>query len=130
MSIFGHAREKSKPIITIWAEEAGSFTKDEYEYAFGNGSHEQTSGYPLLADGRVLRMAYTCFRLTGKAGVAVAVDDVETNYSIYLDTELSNYITFPEPLDIKAGSVINFISKVRNFEAKNSVVSLLIELHS
>lgn len=134
MSIFGHSEDKSEvtnvSFITIWAEENGFLSKDAYEFGFGNGGHHKDSGYTILVDGHIVRMGLTSVRNEGKAGVALAVDRVEkSDYSIYLETEKSNFITFPRPLKVKAGSVINFISKLENLNATNSVVSLLIAIN-
>ncbi len=49
--------DSRKPLITVWAEESGSLSSDEYEWSFGNGVTGNTnSGYTMMAAGRALRM--------------------------------------------------------------------------
>ena len=61
--------------------------------------------------------------------VALPIDGIEKdNYNIVLNAEISKYISFSKPLEVKAGSVINFVSKVDNATVVNSVVTLIIKL--
>jgi hypothetical protein len=131
MSIFGYPSiiKSAKPVITIWAEEKGILVKDDYGFGFGNGGNSRRSGYTMLTDGRVIKMGLTCTRGEGNAKVGLTVNGEEQfRYSVLLQSDTSKVVTFPNPLELKAGSVINFVSKIKNDFVKNTVVCLIIEL--
>ena len=132
MSILGYNEdqvEKTKPIITIWAEENG-IMKRGYRFGFGNGGHSENSGYTMMADGKVLRMGINSKKEKGPILVMIVVDEVEQqDYFIHLqDEENTGYVTFSKPIEVKAGSVINFVSMIDNSDATMCVVSLIVEL--
>ena len=125
-----------KPLITVWAEEKGSITNGNYEWAFGNGgdgeSHRRI-GYTMLASGRVLRMGFSATSSSGppaESEIVLAVNGVvNAAYAVIKpDNQYSGTITFQTPLEVSEGDRINFRSASTNSNVIGAVVSLLIEL--
>ena len=147
MSIFGSnrcegfqnsaMRDPTKAIVTVWAEESGKSNNGQAEWSFGggaNGNAHRMAGYPMLADGQILRMGLTSVGVSGRAigevALSILIDgQVQTGEYFIRKPENRNSVVkiFDTPLKVLSGSVINFISRT-NAEAKSSHVSLLIEL--
>ena len=122
-----------KSVITIWAEERGALGKDTFEWAFGNGGGNKDVGYTMITDGRILGIGLSTVGRSGNApGRVWVVINVngreEYGYGVLLVATKAIHTKFVKPLEVRAGSVINFISKVANPNTVESVVSLLIEL--
>ena len=85
MSIFGSDRcegfqnsaspehsftKSTKTIISVWAEESGKINNGQAEWSFGGGANGLAhikAGYPMLADGQILRMGLTSVGVSGRA---------------------------------------------------------------
>jgi len=50
-----NTNDKTRPVITVWAEENDTLEPGKYEWSFGNGLKNSHTGYTLLAKGRVIR---------------------------------------------------------------------------
>ncbi len=127
--------DSRKPVITVWAEENGSMTDNEYEWSFGNGGSggNANRGYPMLAAGRVLRMGLAATANAGAPGAAsvnVVVNGVENaSYGVTKPSgQYSGTSTFGTPLELAQGDRVNFRSASTNTGVTTAVVSLLIEL--
>ena len=105
-----------KPVITVWAEKKGALSTDSFEFGFGNGGRAEQTGYMMMCDGRIKQMAVNVQKERGRAWIMISVDGKEQDdYHILLtgeQTTLKDYNTFKTPLEVKAGSIINFVSKV------------------
>ena len=124
--------ENIKPVITVWAEKKGALSKDVFEFGFGNGGRAEQTGYMMMCDGRIKRMAVNVQKERGRAWVMISIDGKEEDdYHILLtgeQTTLKEYNTFKTPLEVKAGSIINFVSKVYNSKIDNCIVGILIRI--
>ena len=125
--------DSRKPIITIWAEESGPINSNEYEWAFGNGASgtsNRKSGYTMMRVGRIIDMGLACSVRGAAFGVNIVVNGVEnTSYRVTKNNgELSNTTRFETPLELGAGTVINFKTDGSVTSPTCSVVTLLIEL--
>ena len=142
MSIFGDSpdcRVRSshrKPLITIWAETRGVLNAAEAEWSFGasaRGVPHLHNGYPMACGGRIMRMALSVVGINGgssdEAIVSLVVDGMlpRNNFLRKDPGEKVAMITLTPPIEVAAGSVINFISR-KDSPARSSIVSLLIEL--
>ena len=50
-------QSRQKPIVTVWAEEKGTFERDAFEWSFvkgSNGRQHSLFGYTMMAPGRIL----------------------------------------------------------------------------
>ena len=123
---------RTKPVITVWAEETTGLNRGQYEWSFGNGSDgrdHQRSGYTMMAHGRIIRMGLCSGTTTEDLVVNVTVNGDDTSYGVRRERgAVSAYNIFPTPLEVRAGSVINFVSRVTARLAASSIVALLIEL--
>ena len=125
-----------KPLITIWAEESGTFGNGNYEWSFGNGSSgaaHANCGYTMMAPGRVLRMGLAVSTARGPPGAAtvnIVVNGTEnTAYDVTKPSgQYSGTSTFATPLELAERDRINFRSAITNDIVTHAVVSLLIEL--
>jgi hypothetical protein len=130
--------EARKPIIAVWAEEGHALLTDSYEWSFGDsstGPDHKKAGYPLAINGRILRMSLVSVLKTSAAGgrvkVNIAVNGQETTYGITKPAgQSTSYVTFETPLEVTAGSTINFVSKSSNPSVSANTVALLIELNT
>ena len=128
--------DSKKAIITVWAEETGGLKAKEFEWSFGNGSTGGThrfSGYTLAAAGRIIRMALSSVIRDGDAAgevrVHISINGVEQKIGVIKpEGQRSAFVIFDTPLEVSAGSTINFVSKTNNKRSLTSVVSILIEL--
>jgi len=126
--------DSRKHLITIWASERGPINNDIYEWSFGesvSGESHRHIGYPMLASGRVIRMALTgtATRYTGEMSVNISVNGYEnTEYGVTKpNNEYVGTTIFARPLELSQGDRINFRS-ASNTRSISAVVSLLIEL--
>ena len=124
---------KGMNTITVWAEKKGSLSKDVFEFGFGNAGRDDKTGYMMMCDGFISCMSLNVNKEFGRAWIKLAIDGQEQNddYGILLTGEMetvSSYKQFDKPLKVKAGSIINFISKVANPRVNISVVCILINL--
>ena len=120
-----------KPIITIWAEENGLISNNEYEWSFGNGaSGVGRRGYTMMAPGRILRMGLAATSSDSNVRVNLVVNGAEnTAYAVTKpDGRYSGTTTVETPLELAQGDVLNFRSATTNGNITAAVVSLLIEL--
>ena len=123
-----------KPIITIWAEGRGRIDQFEYKFSFGDGLEGlRRSGYPMIANGRVLRMGLTAITHVGnarKTTVCITVNgEPQRDYKVSkLEGEYSAATIFGRPLEVGIGSVLNFMPTQTDTGAVTTVVSLLVEL--
>lgn len=124
--------DRLKPIITVWAEESTGLNKGQHEWSFGNGAEgrdHSRSGYTMLAPGRITRMGLCSGTTTDDIEVKVTVNGEDTTYGVTrMRGARSGYNIFPTPLELRAGSVVNFVSRVTARLASSSIVTLLIEL--
>lgn len=139
MSIFGPnlSNGERNPVITIYAEEVGPIQAGKHEWSFGNSSagnnDHRYCGYTMAAPGKILRMSLASANrsghATGRIQVVITVNGEETPYGIIKPVnQRAGYTIFDTPLELIAGSVINFVSKSSNNTASASTVALLIEL--
>lgn len=139
MSIFGPILNNGprNPIITMCAEELGPIQMGRHEWSFGDSSagnnDHRYSGYTMAAPGRIIRMSLSSAtrlgQATGPVKVLITVNGEATEYGIIKpEGQLAGYVIFETPLEVRAGSVINFVSKSTNTSAGASNVALLIEL--
>ena len=124
------ARQAIKPIITVWAEENGPISANNYEWSFGNGAFGVArSGYTMLAPGRVLRMGLAASSSEALARVNLVVNGTATSYEVTKPAgQYSGTSTFGMPLEVAQGDRLNFRSATTNGNIAAAVVSLLIEL--
>ena len=142
MSIFGGSADchssHRKPLITIWAETRGNLDVLEPEWSFGaaaRGAPQLHNGYPMACSGRVIKMALSVVGSNGssphEAFVSMLVDGKSiANGRSNLwkpPNEQVAVLTLSPPIEVAAGSVINFASR-KKCPAKVSIVSLLIEV--
>ena len=129
-----------KPLITIWAETRGNHDMTEAEWSFGasgRGLPHLHNGYPMACGGRIVRMALSVVgSVAGANGespdeaiVSLLVDGTipRSNFLRKQAGEQVSMITFTPPIEVAAGSVINFLSR-KDCPARSSIVSVLIEL--
>ena len=142
MSIFGGSADchssHRKPLITIWAETRGNHDVAEAEWSFGaaaRGAPHLHNGYPMLCSGRVIKMALSVVGSNGssphEALVSMLVDGKPIDHGRSNlrkpPNEQVTVLTLSPPIEVAAGSVINFLSR-KKCPAKVSIVSLLIEV--
>lgn len=128
--------DNRKPVITIWAEERGRLDSGQYEWSFGGGSEGRAHskcGYPLPSSGRLkwLGLASTnnSGQSIGQLSVSVVVDGRVTHQSITKPAaQVSHHTRVNHPLELRAGSVINFVTRTTRTDARSSIVSAIIEL--
>lgn len=125
-----------KPLITIWAETRGNHDVAEAEWSFGasaRGLPHLHNGYPMSCSGRIVRMALSVVGVNGEttdeAIVSLLVDEKlpRSNFLSKPSGDKVAMITFTPPIEVAAGSVINFLSR-KDCPAGSSIASLLIEL--
>lgn len=122
-----------KPIVTVWAEERGGLRKGEYEWSFGNNAGNRFFGYTMLASGTILRMSLSSVKTSGQAANEIAVNLVlngeDQKVGITKPTGLiSAFTIFENPVKVRAGSVINFVTITGSSASTASIVALIIEL--
>ena len=138
MSIFGYRcrAPHQKPFITVWAEARGNHEMAEADWSFGcatRGVAHVHNGYPMMCGGRITRMALSVVTRDGnspyEAIVSLLIDGKipGQNFIRKHPGEKVATIAINPPIEVAAGSVINFISR-KDCVAKSSIVSLLIEL--
>lgn len=122
-------------VITIWAEHSGPLQEGLYKFSFGNGSEglaNRYSGYPLLADGKVVRMGISATNpkgfAAGKTAVALVVNSVNGYRVVKSEGQKTAFKIFQKPLEVAAGSAINFVPTIADPDATAVVVALLIQL--
>ena len=128
--------DSRKQVVTIWAEEKGPLTSNHSEWSFGSaaeGRSHAKCGYPMSASGRLARLALACTNGRGQAigtvTVSVVLDGITTYVSITKDGgQKSSFTRITPPLEIRAGTVINFVSRTTNSEARSNIISAIIEL--
>jgi hypothetical protein len=122
----------SRGVITVSAMETGSLQAGHYEWSFGDNVGRTTprSGYCLPANGRIISMSLNSEITGSNAKVALVIDGNEQHdyFIMKHGNERAVYRTFDTPLDLAAGSVINFVTKTNTQRARYSVVALLIEI--
>ena len=138
MSIFGYrcGITRQKPLITVWAEARGNHDMAEADWSFGcstRGNAHLHNGYPMMCGGRITRMALSVVTMDGKspheAIVSILIDGKipSQNFIRKRPGEKVATIVINPPIEVAAGSAINFISR-KDCVARSSIVSLLIEL--
>ena len=128
--------DSHKQVVTIWAEEKGPLTSNLSEWSFGSdaeGRPHSKCGYPMSASGRLKSLGLACTSQRGKAigtvSVSVALDGKITNIGITKSAgKITSHTRVDPPLEIGVGSVVNFVSRTTNVEARSSIISALIEL--
>ena len=106
----------------------------EYKFSFGDGLEGlRRSGYPMIANGRVLRMGLTAITRVGnaeKTTVCIVVNgEPQRDHKVSKpEGEYSAAIIFGRPLEVGLGDVLNFMPTRTDTGAVATVVSLLIEL--
>jgi hypothetical protein len=128
----------AKSVVTIWAESSGRMRQFEYKLSLGDGSQgldHRYNGYTMMAPGRLLRMGVTATNVRGfavddKTTIAVLVNgEAQRDYQVSTsENERSAYTIFDTPLEVEAGSAINFMTARIDAAASATIVSLLIEL--
>lgn len=129
-------RSVRRPIITVWAERKGHLGKNVYQFSFGSGSRgddHRYCGYTMMTHGYILCMGVTSVDSAGGPSdathVKLVIDGRDTLYGIEKHPgQRSAKTVLPRPLEVSAGSTVNFISKKTNATATSTVVSALIEL--
>ena len=134
-----------KPIITIWAEESGSVDAGKKEWSFGNGANgtgHGYAGYVMLASGRITRMGIVSAQSNGQpAGYMRVVllingrkaqsfiDGRNVIHGINKEENMhAATYTYPQPIEVSRGSVLNFETEIGSKEAASSLVCALLEL--
>ena len=127
----------SKLIITVWAEEKGPLSDDNYEFSFGNGSsgpEHAYGGYCMSAPGRIIQGSLTATEskifFAEEVNVNIVINGIEkSNHSIVKKSrEICSCAVFADPIELNQCDVINFISRTANARITNAYVSILIEL--
>ena len=128
---------RSKPIITVWAEEKGPLGDGHYELSFGNGSNgpeHAYGGYCVSASGRIIRgslmVTESKIIFSEQVKVDIVINGIEqSNHSIIKKSaEICSCAVFTDPIELSQCDVINFISRTANSRIRNAYVSILIEL--
>ena len=123
-----------KPIITVWAEEKGPLGNGHYEFSFGNGSsgsEHAYGGYCMSAPGRIIRGSLTVTEsrniLLEEVKVNIVVNGKEqvNQYFVKKSGHICSCSIFRDPIELKQGDVINFISRTANSKITNAYVSIL-----
>lgn len=120
------------PIITIWAEESGTLSKGKYEWSFGNGATGQFAGYTMILNGKILAMSLNSAAADSDVDVQVSISingKHQPDYNIQLSNNRTAVRLFRQPLVVKSGSTINFVSDTSSEKSTARVVALLIELN-
>ena len=125
----GGTEQPMKPIIAIWAEEKGTFSAGEYEFAFVNGSAGGQKGYPMLVHGRVTRMGLTTTPQDKGARVVLVVHGNAADRVVSKSaTQAVGILSWGEAYELGPGDYINFRTIWADWDIHSAVVSLLIEL--
>ena len=109
-----HYADSRKPVITIWAQEAGPLNFRQYEWSFGSGDYTPAEcGYCMPAPGRILRGSISSTAESGtarKASVKMAINGrVTRNNIIIKPIELYSHTTmFRPPIEVAQNDRINF----------------------
>ena len=126
---------KSKPLITVWAENKRSMVYNRYEWSFGSDAARgyANGGYPMLAAGRILRMGLSTTAShsgVSDAGVNISINGKEKRSygATRFPGQISGISMFETPLELAQGDTINFRSATHNPKLAGATVSLLIEL--
>ena len=122
------------PLVTVWAENRGRLISGRYEWSFGNHANNRYSGYTMAMPGRILRIGLCSVDKDGHA----TIDEIRVNLVLNGDEQpegismpggrRSAFRIFNPPIEVRAGSVINFVTKVGDAASSASVVTLIIEL--
>ena len=118
-----------RKIITIFAESKGSMQVDEV-FSFGNGGRDRLCGYVLNYPGRILGIGLSTKKLLTTMSVVVCVNTQDQlDYGIDLnENTYKDFKNFDKPLNVKAGSIINFVNKIVCNSCENTIASAVIEL--
>ena len=71
----------NKPMITVWAEESTKLEVNKYEWSFGNGLENSSSGYTMMADGRVIRAGLSVGYLDASVSVSLTINEQDSGYT-------------------------------------------------
>ena len=132
---------RTKPVVTIWAEEKGALEEGFYDFSYGDGSRTHYSGYTMMCPGRVLRLGLSGGDLTTTTTVTLTVNRMARG-SVTKEARVlvgqtrpqggavfqAAVKTFSPPLELAAGDVINFRSGKTATRAISTIVSALVEL--
>ena len=100
---------RSKPIITVWAEEKGPLGDGHYDFSFGNGSNgpkDAYGGYCMSVSGRIIRGSLTVTEskiiFGEEVKVNIGVNGIEqSNHSIVKKSgEICSCAVFTNPIDL------------------------------
>ena len=100
---------RSKPIITVWAEEKGPLGDGHYELSFGNGSNgpdHAYGGYCMSAPGRIIRGSLTVTEskiiFAEDVKVNIVINGIEqSNHSIVKKSgEICSCAVFTNPIEL------------------------------
>ena len=129
MSIFGFSKKHTKNYMTIEAENKGQLTKFKH-FSFGNGCKKELVGYVTMFPAEIISMSISCDRPQDleEVIVAISIDGyVKNQYSVTLNNgEINKYVRFNNPLKVKEGSSLNFVS-LENTKTICTIVGVVLE---